>query len=104
MIDRLRLAELRDEVGTDDLAEVVGLFCEEVEETLARLQSQACGVDPEDLHFLKGSALNIGLSEVGKLCQQAELKLRVEPSNPLSISDIELAYLRSKKALYAELK
>ena len=56
-----RVNELREEMGADDFQEVVGLFLEEVEEVLVRLQSNP---DPaayeQDMHFLKGSAMNLG--------------------------------------------
>lgn len=73
MIDWDRVAQLREEVGQEDFAEVVDLFLEEVDEVTARL---AAGEDPErlrdDLHFLKGSALNLGFAEFGRLCQEGE--------------------------------
>ena len=73
MIDWERVQELRDEIGEADFAEVVTLFLEEVAEVVDRLRSRP---DPstfeEDLHFLKGSALNLGFAEFGALCQQGE--------------------------------
>ncbi len=76
MIDWNRINELRAEIGEDDFAEVLNLFFEDIDEAVASLRS-ATGHVPlaEALHFLKGSAENIGLSEVSALCRQEEAKL-----------------------------
>lgn len=73
MIDWKRVSELRSEIGAAEFDEVVQLFLEEVETLLARLRS-----DPkpelfeEDLHFLKGCAINLGFSDVARLCLLGE--------------------------------
>ncbi len=73
MIDWDRVAQLREEVGPDDFGEVVELFLEEVDEATRRLRERP---DPgryeDDLHFLKGSALNLGFASFGALCQAGE--------------------------------
>lgn len=103
MIDHARLAELMEEVGGDDLAEVIGLFCEEVEETLDRLGRHASPTLADDLHFLKGSALNIGMSDVGEMCRLAEQSLRADPSVPPDIDAIAQAFQQARQALYREM-
>ncbi|TXI06325.1 MAG: Hpt domain-containing protein [Pseudorhodobacter sp.] len=73
MIDWSRVTELRDEIGSEDFAEVVALFLEEADEVVARLP--ACdGARPLEsaLHFLKGSALNLGFDQLAALCQDGE--------------------------------
>ncbi|QYZ69158.1 Hpt domain-containing protein [Neotabrizicola shimadae] len=69
MIDWLRMAELRDEIGQDGFDEVVDVFLEEAGEVVIRLDR---GPTLEDLHFLKGSALNLGFVAVAQLCQEGE--------------------------------
>jgi HPt (histidine-containing phosphotransfer) domain-containing protein len=103
MIDRARVNDLRDEVGAEDLAEVVRMFCEEVEETLDRLRSRPSRSLADDLHFLKGSALNIGMSEVGTLCQSFEASLRADPSAIPDVARIATAFARAREALLLEL-
>lgn len=73
MIDWARVAELRDEVGADDFDEVVELFLEEVQEVIDRIKTGVAtdAIEPE-LHFLKGSALNLGFSELSGLCAKGE--------------------------------
>jgi len=73
MIDWNRVAELRDEVGEDDFDEVVSLFLDEVEEVLRPLRETPLVDGPgEILHFLKGSAWNLGFQALGKLCSEHE--------------------------------
>jgi len=61
MIDWNRVDELRTEVGPEDFIEVVDLFLEEVDEIIDRFRNGAQEENLEEtLHFLKGSALNIG--------------------------------------------
>lgn len=63
MIDWDRVTDLHDEVGAEDFEMIVGLFEEEVGEVIARLRADpAVERMEEDLHFLRGSALNLGLS------------------------------------------
>lgn len=73
IIDWSRIAELRDEIGSDDFDEIVALFLAEAEESLALL----AGDLPPDrmaiaLHALKGSALNLGFQALAAICAEAE--------------------------------
>ena len=73
MLDDARIAELGDEIGPEDFAEVLALFLEEIDEELSRFDIAS----PPDrvaaqLHALKGSARNIGFSAFADLCEQAE--------------------------------
>lgn len=73
MIDWERVAQLREEVGPEDFGEVVELFLEEVDEAIRRLtQISVRDRLEEELHFLKGSALNLGFVRFGQLCQEGE--------------------------------
>ncbi|WP_372885115.1 Hpt domain-containing protein [Shimia sp.] len=73
MIDWGRVADLREEIGAEDFDEIIDLFLSEVDDAIARLRA---GPDPgtlgDDLHFLKGSALNLGFLAFADLCQQGE--------------------------------
>ena len=103
MIDTVRLSELRNEVGKDDLAEVVLLFCEEFEEALQRIDPEVVGPLMEELHFLKGSALNIGLADVGNLCGTVERKVRQGGCVVSDIAHIGEAFRSSRQMLLAEI-
>ena len=69
MIDWKRVEELQTEIGADGFAEVAEMFLEEAEQTVQTLLS---GPEPGDiegqLHFLKGSALNLGLADLAAIC------------------------------------
>lgn len=73
MIDWGRVDALRSEIGADDFAEVVVLFLDETDEVIARLPSCTSAKALEAaLHFLKGSALNLGFADLAQLCQDGE--------------------------------
>ncbi|MCE6961040.1 Hpt domain-containing protein [Cereibacter sphaeroides] len=73
MIDWARVADLRGEVGTEGFDEVVTMFMEETDETIRRLNGRREDAGLEELlHFLKGSALNLGFTTVSRLCQEGE--------------------------------
>ncbi len=105
MIDWARVAELRDEVGEDALDEVVEMFLEEVEEVVARLKAAP---DPanyeEDLHFLKGSALNLGFRAFSDLCQAGEKSAAAGQAESVDLTIIFRAYDNSKAEFTAKLE
>lgn len=72
MIDWDRVADLRSEVGEDGFTEVVDLFLEEADEVIARITATSRAQLVQDLHSLKGSALNLGLQALAQSCQEAE--------------------------------
>ncbi len=73
MIDWTRVKALRDEVGEEDFGDIVEIFIEEVSEMVERLRTAPkIGSLGEDLHALKGSALNLGFTEFSTLCQIGE--------------------------------
>jgi histidine phosphotransfer protein HptB len=98
MIDWARVNELRAEIGDDGFSEVVELFLDEVEDVIRRLSSAP---DPlrfeEDLHFLKGSAWNLGFRELGQLCQAGERRAS-GGDLAIDIAEILASYGGSKDA------
>lgn len=99
MINTSRIQELREEVGEDDLAEVISLFCEEMDEVMDGLENTAPDQLPSRLHFLKGSALNIGLDDVSELCRIEELRLSTDSKGAVDIAAIKSAYAKAKQVL-----
>ena len=103
MIQWARVSELYEEIGADDFDEVVELFLEEVEDVIGRLR-----VTPdhtrleEDLHFLKGSALNLGFEEFSKLCQNGETLSANNRAGDVGLNAILDCYDRSKARFSAE--
>jgi HPt (histidine-containing phosphotransfer) domain-containing protein len=99
MIDWGRVTELRDEVGVEDFSEVFELFLSEVEERLDEidLTSDAQKME-EDMHFLKGSALNLGFQTFAELCQKAESSWAAGQAFSSDPSAIKALYDQSKNA------
>jgi histidine phosphotransfer protein HptB len=73
VIDWNRIDELHGDVGAADFDEVMGLFLSEVEAALGHLGDAAdAAALAGSLHFLKGSALNVGFSALARLCADGE--------------------------------
>lgn len=104
MLDWSRIDELRDEIGAGDFGDVVELFLQEVEEVISRLStSPDHGQLEQDLHFLKGSALNLGFSSFSRLCQEGERLSGAGQTDLVNIAAIVEEYERSRDRFLAEL-
>ncbi|MGQ3487836.1 Hpt domain-containing protein [Roseovarius pacificus] len=104
MIDWNRVRELRDEIGTDEFADVVDLFLEEVESEISALRGRD-GPDRIEarLHFLKGSALNLGFEDFAALCQTGEQMANQGHANKVDVTEIIETYDKSRAAFMASL-
>ena len=70
LVDWSRLAELKSEIGEDDFDEVMEIFLEECDgNTDGLVASDAL---EQDLHFLRGAAMNLGLEALASACQAGE--------------------------------
>lgn len=105
LIDWQRVAELRDEIGVEDFDEVVALFLTEAEATLNALPTPPCNLDAlsEQLHFLKGSTLNLGFARLSTLCQAGELAITAGLGATLDPAALRLCYARSREEFVAQL-
>ncbi|WP_114286871.1 Hpt domain-containing protein [Candidatus Halocynthiibacter alkanivorans] len=99
MIDWQRVTDLRDEVGSEDFKEVLDLFLEEVEEVITRMRRMP---DParyeEDLHFLKGSSLNLGFAAFSTLCEEGEQNALQGKTDLIDLAKVFATYEASKAA------
>ncbi len=97
MIDWTRVDELCGEIGYDGFAEVVELFLDEVEEVVMRIGAAPNPATYEqDLHFLKGSAWNLGFADFGALCQDGERKAASGQAASVDIRAVINSYGASK--------
>jgi histidine phosphotransfer protein HptB len=97
MIDWTRISELREEIGEVDLHEVISLFLEETDEVVARLaQNPKLSMLEAELHFLKGSALNLGFADLAELCQDGERKAAKGDGGTVDVARIIALYYLSK--------
>lgn len=106
MIDWAQVKQLEEDVGSEDLAEVVTLFLSEVDEAVAALQSLPKDSAPKvaaALHFLKGSAFNLGFQEFGEYCACGETQAHGGDTDAVSFETVERLYVASKSVFLAEL-
>lgn len=103
MIDWPRVKELRDEIGPDDFSEVVELFLEEVEEVVQKLRGNDRSQLEQDLHFLKGCALNLGFESFSTLCLQGERLSAEGGADQVDLPEILNMFEASKQNFIAEL-
>jgi HPt (histidine-containing phosphotransfer) domain-containing protein len=102
MIDWDRVANLRAEIGAEDFAEVAEMFLDEADEVVARLRVGGPGPGLEaELHFLKGSALNLGFRELAGLCNTGEK--RAANGEPVDVARVIQSYGASRAAFAAGL-
>ncbi len=103
MIDWTRVAELRREIGAEDFSEVAELFLMEVEDTLSRLDGAQN--DPaqmqELMHFLKGSALNLGFAKLAEICSAAEFSA-TRGAGTVDARHLKQLFSQSRKLFEAE--
>lgn len=104
MIDWRRVEELREEIGVDGFVEVADMFLDEAEQAVRALQSGIGGGQIEgQLHFLKGSALNLGLSELAAICQEGERKAATGQGGSIDVDQVAAVYRESRRQLLERL-
>lgn len=103
MIDWGRVRELRDEIGKEDFAEVVQLFLEETDEVTKRITAGLADQAIEsELHFLKGSALNLGFRKLAALCQIGEKAAANGQFEKIELAQVVTLYEASKAAFLSK--
>ena len=97
MIDWLQVQTLKSDIGEDTFEEVVTLFFAEVEACIERLTTSdspdACA---DELHFLKGAAMNLGFTALSRRCHSDEIALRGPMAHTLNAPEISKLYTESK--------
>lgn len=89
MIDWKRVADLRDEIGSEDFEEVLPLFLEEVLGVMDTLRNAPdLSRLEEDLHFLKGAALNLGFEAFTNLCSAGETAAAAGHAGTVNLTEI----------------
>jgi HPt (histidine-containing phosphotransfer) domain-containing protein len=104
MIDWKRVDELREEIGSDGFIEVADMFLDEAEGAVKALVSGLPDTEVEgQLHFLKGSALNLGLSELAAICQEGERRAAVGHAALIDMVQVASVWKASRAGLLAGL-
>lgn len=97
MINWAQVNELRDEVGAEDFEEVVALFLEEVQEIIDELRGAPNSGELESkMHFLKGSALNLGFKDFSDLCAAGEKAAADGRADEVDVSGVLTCYDTSR--------
>jgi HPt (histidine-containing phosphotransfer) domain-containing protein len=104
MIDWIQVKQLEEDVGAEDFGEVVVIFLEEVEETIDKLRATSVMGDAElepTMHFLKGSALNLGFKDFAEYCSIGEAKAKAGEGGEVALEQVVSLYDQSKTAFMA---
>ena len=105
MIDWQQIKQLEEDVGSEDLADVVTLFLAEVDEAIEGL-ADVPKESPSDvasaLHFLKGSAFNLGFQEFGNYCSIGETQAHNGVTSETSFEKVRDLYEESKSVFLSE--
>lgn len=99
MIDWAQVKQLEDDIGAEDFGEVIVIFLEEVEETIDKLRGTNALPDGElesTMHFLKGSALNLGFQDFAEYCSQSESKAKEGLGGDVELGQVVTLYDASK--------
>jgi HPt (histidine-containing phosphotransfer) domain-containing protein len=96
MINWARVQELEQDIGPDVIGEVLEVFLDEVEDVFTRLD-QDSGQLEADMHFLKGSALNLGFDRMGRLCSDGEHAAASGDVGRIDLAAIQSVYEASKR-------
>jgi len=99
VIDWARVEELREEIGPESFSEVAELFLEEVGTAMTALGPRHSL--EQDLHFLKGSALNLGFAAFSELCAEGERLARLGRAGEIELAPLRASYHASLDAFHA---
>lgn len=104
MIDWSRVAELRDEIGAEDFDEVLELFLDEVGGAVAALPGSVDDAKQveEQMHFLKGAAMNLGFDALSSLCRKGEEAAKAGDAFAVSPQEVATCYDQSKALFETE--
>ncbi len=106
MIDWQQVQQLEEDIGAEDFGDVVILFLSEVDEAVAQLETH-CTDAANDLgpalHFLKGSAYNLGFQAFGDLCSEGEKRVERGDFDLSELPQVATLYVQSKETFLAEI-
>lgn len=97
MIDWQIANDLKQAIGADVFDEVIAVFFAEADDTLTRIMAATTAEDMQnELHFMKGSALNLGFSDMAQLCQRLELRAEAGDTD-LPLAQVQTVYAASRE-------
>lgn len=99
MIDWAQVKQLEEDVGAEDLSEVVELFLSEVDEAVGTLLSDPPTEAPDiarQMHFLKGCASNLGFRGLADYCAKGETAANGGDTSSITMEEVQAIYAASK--------
>lgn len=99
MINWDQVKQLEEDIGAEDFGDVVVMFIEEVDEAVDTLRTDPQLSDDDlaaAMHFLKGSAANLGLTDFAGYCSDSEKKAQSGESAQVNLSTVVTLYDQSK--------
>lgn len=104
MINWSHVNELKHDMA-DAFDEIVEVFLDEVQEGLAKLDSNRSAADmASGLHFLKGAALNLGFEKFAALCSDGEELANSGRPAEINLAAVRECYDKSKREFIAGLQ
>ncbi|KAB7614675.1 Hpt domain-containing protein [Amylibacter sp. SFDW26] len=105
MIDWAQVRQLQEDVGADEMDEVVELFLDEVDEVMENLATGYEAMAPNDrsaaFHLLKGCASNLGFKTFADQCSQGEDVTKAGNEPDFKVADLVQVYASSKASFMA---
>ena len=95
MIDWQRISELEQDLGKDELPELIHVFLQEVGEAISALDTPT----EADLHSLRGTAATLGFAQLADLATQGEYALKHDALAEIDCAKIQLAYTSERTEL-----
>lgn len=103
MIDWNHLHAMREEIGADDFEDVLNLFLDECAQAVAELSSEgSIETIAAQLHFIKGSAMNLGFAALSAHCALAEHSIGSGLVRPEDLEMARTVFGSSRNHLCAE--
>ncbi|WP_405404230.1 Hpt domain-containing protein [Paracoccus sp. Ld10] len=102
MIDWNRVIELRDALDPDDLLPTIDMILAEIQAHLFALDTRTQHL-AEDLHLLRGLALNIGFTEFCAQCLRAEQQLAQGSQSSLRSAALRASFGHTKQLFLRDL-
>lgn len=106
MIDWTQVKQLKEDVGLEDLAEVIEVFIDEVDtamDALRLLDKPDATTLEMQLHFLKGCAVNLGFSQFANVCAMGENHARDGRLNAVDLAQLTPLYQASLSDFLSQL-
>ena len=99
MINWVQVKQLEEDIGAEDFGDIVEVFIDEVDEAVNALRTVSNMADSElapALHFLKGSASNLGFDDFANYCSEGEKLAEAGIGSEVDLAHVISLYDKSK--------